>query len=84
MIYPKQQLSISESVSGTGDGQTDTSNQADEQETFVYHVVQSGQTLWDIANLYPGATVEKIKTWNHITNAKTLQPGQKLKIAVQD
>jgi membrane-bound lytic murein transglycosylase D len=84
MIYPKQKLSVNESASRAGSGQTETSRPEEQQETFVYHIVQSGQTLWDIANLYPGATVEKIKTWNQITNAKTIQPGQKLKIAVKE
>ncbi|MDD5506965.1 MAG: LysM peptidoglycan-binding domain-containing protein [Bacteroidales bacterium] len=79
MIYPRQKLTLSSSVS-----RGDTRDQVSQGETFVYHIVQSGQTLWDIANLYPGATVEKIKTWNQITNAKTIQPGQKLKIAVKE
>lgn len=79
MIYPRQKLTLSSSVS-----RGDTGDQVRQGETFVYHIVQSGQTLWDIANLYPGATVEKIKTWNQITNAKTIQPGQKLKIAVKE
>lgn len=84
MIYPKQKLSVSEPVSSGDSGQAESGSQVQQEGTFIYHIVQSGQTLWDIANLYPGATVEKIKSWNHITNAKGLQPGQKLKIAVKE
>lgn len=84
MIYPRQKLSLSPSVSGGDTVQSETGDQVRQEETFIYHIVQSGQTLWDIANLYPGATVEKIKTWNQITNAKTIQPGQKLKVGVKE
>jgi len=83
-IFPGQRLSLIQSSSGSGNDQADNGNQAGAEESWIYHIVQSGQTLWDIANLYPGATVEKIKTWNHITNAKSIQPGQKLKIAVKE
>ena len=48
---------------------------------YLYHVVRSGDTLWDIAKEYDGVTVDKIKSLNNITNSKRLQPGQKLKIA---
>lgn len=49
---------------------------------YMYHVVRSGDTLWDIAKEYDGVTVEKIKELNNITNTKRLKPGQKLKITV--
>lgn len=47
---------------------------------FVYHIVQPGDTLWNIAQRYSGTTVEKIKKVNKIHNSKTLKPGTKLKI----
>ena len=84
MIYPKQKLSINEPVFRGDESQTDSGSSVQQEETFIYHTVKAGQTLWDIANLYPGATVEKIKSWNQITNAKTIQPGQKLKIGVKE
>jgi membrane-bound lytic murein transglycosylase D len=83
-IYPGQKLSINDPVFRGDDSQADSGSSVQQEETFIYHTVRAGQTLWDIANLYPGATVEKIKSWNHITNAKSIQPGQKLKIGVKE
>jgi membrane-bound lytic murein transglycosylase D len=47
---------------------------------FVYHTVESGDTLWEIAQKYD-VTVSQIRAWNNISNAHRLKPGQKLKIA---
>lgn len=44
-----------------------------------FHVVRSGDTLWDIANKYPNMTVSKLKKMNHLTGNK-LKIGQKLKL----
>ena len=49
---------------------------------YVYHVIQPGDTLWDIAKLYDGVTVKQIKRLNNIYNVKKLKPGMKIKIAV--
>ena len=49
---------------------------------YLYHIVQKGDTLWDIAKEYDGVTVEQIKKLNHIKNTHRLKPGQKIKIAV--
>jgi len=48
--------------------------------TYVYHTVRKGDTLWDIAKLYDGVTVDQIKKLNNIRNSKRLKPGQKLKV----
>jgi len=49
---------------------------------YMYHIVQKGDTLWDIAKEYDGVTVEQIKRLNKIRNTHHLQPGQKIRIAV--
>jgi len=49
---------------------------------YLYHVVQKGDTLWDIAKEYDGVTVDQIKRLNNIRNTHRLKPGQKIKIAV--
>jgi len=48
---------------------------------FRYHVIRSGDTLWDIAKLYEGVTINQIKELNQILNAKKLKPGMKIKIS---
>ncbi|PKP33841.1 MAG: lytic transglycosylase [Bacteroidetes bacterium HGW-Bacteroidetes-17] len=49
---------------------------------YLYHTIKSGDTLWDIAKMYDGVTVDKIKALNNIQNTKRLEPGKKLKIAI--
>ena len=45
-----------------------------------YHTVQSGDTLWDIANMYEGLTLEKLKELNGLST-NSLKIGQKLIIS---
>ncbi len=45
-----------------------------------YHVVQSGDTLWDIAKQYPGVSANDIIKANNGVNGSNLKPGQKLTI----
>jgi membrane-bound lytic murein transglycosylase D len=44
------------------------------------HIVQSGDTLWDIAKLYPGVSINDIKSANSGLDSRRLKPGQKIKI----
>jgi len=48
---------------------------------YRYHTIQSGDTLWDIAKLYDGVTINGLKKLNKIDNAKKLKPGMKIKIS---
>ncbi|NTW33393.1 MAG: LysM peptidoglycan-binding domain-containing protein [Bacteroidetes bacterium] len=67
----------------TSDKQTTFQNNSQNGKTkIVYHVVQKGDTLWDIANKYKGVTVEEIKKLNNLTNTRPLFVGQKLKVAI--
>lgn len=50
-------------------------------DKFIYHTIRQGDTLWDIATRY-NATVEEIKHLNNIKNAKSLKPGQKIKVSI--
>jgi membrane-bound lytic murein transglycosylase D len=52
----------------------------DNNGEFEIYTVRSGDTLWDIAKLYPGVTDTDIMRWNNISNASSLKPGQKLRI----
>lgn len=75
MIQPKQKLIVyapKKVVSSEN-----SSNQAFD---YVYYTVKKGDTLWDIAQLYDGVTVDQIKKLNNINNSKRLKPGQKLKV----
>ncbi|MEL0455292.1 LysM peptidoglycan-binding domain-containing protein [Flavobacteriaceae bacterium SZ-1-7] len=46
----------------------------------ITYIVQSGDSLWSIAQKFPGVSVQNIKDWNGISG-NNLKPGMKLKIA---
>ncbi|MEX2350253.1 MAG: LysM peptidoglycan-binding domain-containing protein [Flavobacteriaceae bacterium] len=52
-----------------------TTNQAGSSQ----YVVKNGDSLWSIAQKFPGVSVDNIKKWNDISGTK-LKPGMKLKI----
>ncbi|MDF1673434.1 MAG: LysM peptidoglycan-binding domain-containing protein [Vicingaceae bacterium] len=47
---------------------------------YQYHIVKSGDNLWDIANKYKGVSVEQIKKLNQEIDIKRLKLGTKLRI----
>lgn len=57
-------------------------NQNTQSKKVIYHTVQKGDTLWSIASLYKGVTVEEIKRLNKIYDSRQLKPGTKLKIVL--
>jgi len=73
-IHPGQKLLVNKPASSV---------KVDENAEYVYHTVKSGDTLWDIAKLYDGVTVNQIKQLNNITNARRLKPGDKIRISVK-
>jgi len=73
-IHPGQKLLVSNTA-----GQT----KIDPKAEYIYHTVKSGDTLWDIAKMYDGVTVNQIKQLNNISNARRLKPGDKIRISVK-
>jgi LysM repeat protein len=53
------------------------------QEIVVYHTVQAGETMWDIASQY-GVTLEALTAANESVDPDHLQPGQELVIPQED
>ncbi len=70
------------------EGKTDTTRVAKVDQTnqvkqpkYVYHLVQPGDTLWNIAKRYNGVTIEMIKNINNLRSSQ-LKVGTKLKVLV--
>jgi membrane-bound lytic murein transglycosylase D len=70
----------------TGNNTQNNSNTSTQNTTtssdgkWVYYTVRSGDNFWSISQKYPGVSADDIMKWNGITNSKSLQVGQKLKI----
>jgi membrane-bound lytic murein transglycosylase D len=62
------------SPGGSGNGA------GDDPGEFIYYTVRSGDTLWDIAQKYPGVTDTDISQWNNLSNSNRIKPGQKIRI----
>lgn len=59
---------------------SDTKQVVSTSEKTAHYLVQKGDSLFKIAQKYPGVTVSDIKKWNGI-NGNELKPGMKLKIS---
>ncbi|HSW67830.1 MAG TPA: LysM peptidoglycan-binding domain-containing protein [Bacteroidales bacterium] len=78
IIHPGQQLIVSRQIT-----------QADSQDNkapkrFVYYTVQSGDTLWEIAEKHRGVTIEQIREWNNLRGSSRIVPGQRLRIGKEE
>ena len=73
-IYPKKMQSTStKKVQSTAKKVVPTGK-------FSTYKVKSGDSLWLIAQKFPGVSVQNIKDWNDIWRVKSLKPGTELKI----
>ncbi|MBR2947257.1 MAG: LysM peptidoglycan-binding domain-containing protein [Bacteroidales bacterium] len=62
------------SSSSTAKPKTSTSG------NYVYYTVRKGDTLWDIAKMFPGVTMNDIMKLNNLNRNSRIYPGTKLKI----
>jgi membrane-bound lytic murein transglycosylase D len=49
---------------------------------YVYHTIQRGDTLWNIAQRYHISSIEKLREINNSKDLKRLLPGTKIKVAI--
>ncbi len=81
-IQPNQKLIVYKPTDNLQASSDAASKSSGGDVQYIYHVVKSGDTLWEIAKQYDGVTVDDLKRLNKITNAHSLKPGQKLRVAV--
>lgn len=87
-IYPGQKLTIylnttkKKSTGSTSDNSKSKAKKPvpKQEGSYLYHTVQSGDTLWDIAKLYDNVTVNQLEQLNQNVDVKNLKLGQKIKI----
>jgi membrane-bound lytic murein transglycosylase D len=77
-IYPNQKLTIWIPQIFTKNAGSNFRNSGDVSSDGSYHIVQSGDTLWDIAQKYD-LSIENLKKLNQI-RTNTIKPGERLRI----
>ncbi len=85
-IYPGQHLIVryTEALTQANSKEKTESDKSETEEvTYIYHQVQPGDTLWDIAGKYPNTTINQIRELNNLTSS-VLTPGQRLKVSVNE
>lgn len=80
-LATKDSSKDNESVENSEDTAQNVQKETIQRPKYIYHVVQPGDTLWNIAKRYEGVTVEMIKDINNLRNAN-IKPGTKLKVIV--
>ncbi|MFC2090819.1 transglycosylase SLT domain-containing protein [Bacteroidota bacterium] len=78
MTYSEKQVFAGRTVPTSS--QENEENNDDENAEFFYYTVKQGDSLWEIAQKYPGVSDSDISRWNSLTNANSIKPGQKIKI----
>ena len=76
-----QKIAVQKADSSNEVQSVSSNNQQDKSPKYVYHLVQPGDTLWNIARRYGGVTVEMIKDINNLHDAN-IKPGTRLKVIV--
>lgn len=80
-IPDDKKTSSTKSEANTNTASADTSkSNISESDEFIYYKVKSGDSIWGIAQQFPGVSNTDIMELNNITNAKYVKPGQVLKI----
>jgi membrane-bound lytic murein transglycosylase D len=77
----KEQIAEDKNDTAQQEVATISTSKAGKAPKYVYHMVQPGDTLWNIAKRYDGVTVEMIKDINNLRNAN-IKPGTRLKVIV--
>ncbi len=61
---------------------TNGSNFQQQNIKYIFYTIQSGDTLWSIAQKYKALTVDELKKINNLQENKSLVPGQKIKVGI--
>lgn len=75
-----QRLVVYSNRKKSSNTQVAAKSKAEKISGFSYYTIQQGDTLWDIAQKYPGVSVEDLRRHNKGLKATNLKKGSKIKI----
>ena len=76
----KEETTLTASISKPASKSSKADASELQQEEFIFYKVKSGDTLWEIANQYPGVSDKDLIKWNNLSSNGKVFPGQKIKI----
>ena len=76
-IHPGQRLTIYQQGGSTATQTASTTTKTVNENGVTYYVVQKGDTLYQIAQKFPGVSASNLSEWNNI-DGSTITPGMKL------
>ena len=68
------------SSASTGSSGSGSSSGVSDSGSYITYTVRQGDTLWEIAQKYPGTSESDIARLNNMTNSSRIQPGQVIRI----
>jgi membrane-bound lytic murein transglycosylase D len=80
MAFADKQTFAGRSVPSASQNTASTNATSSEEGEFFYYTVKSGDSLWEIAQKYPGVSDTDISKWNNLSNSNSIQPGQRIRI----
>lgn len=79
-LYPGQKLVIWIPKENAITFDPNKTNENETDNSYIYYVVQEGDTIWGIANKFNLKSIDIIKKYNEGVDENNLKPGQRLKI----
>ncbi|MEN8202391.1 MAG: LysM peptidoglycan-binding domain-containing protein [Bacteroidota bacterium] len=70
----------SSSSSASSGSASSSSSSGSGSDSYITYTVRQGDTLWEIAQKYPGTSQTDIARLNNMTNSSRIQPGQIIRI----
>ncbi len=70
----------SSSASSSSSKSSEASSSSSGSGNYIIYTIRQGDTLWEIAQKYPGTSESDIARLNNMTNSSKIQPGQVIRI----
>jgi membrane-bound lytic murein transglycosylase D len=78
--FAGRSVSASSSSSSSSSKSSEASSSSSGSGDYITYTIRQGDTLWEIAQKYPGTSESDIARLNNMTNSSKIQPGQVIRI----